>query len=288
MAARVLRVRDSANDELRKGIATIQQEQKVSPGFPADVEAAAAEAAAHPRLPDKDLTDIAFVTIDPESSMDLDQAMYLERDGDGYVVHYAIADLAAFVEPGGAVDLEAHRRGETLYGADSKIPLHPTVLSEGAASRLPDQVRPALVWRIALDAKGAITGATVEPARVRSTAKLSYDGVQADLDAGTAHPMFTILEEVGVLRLAQEAARGGVSLPMPEQEIVIDGDSWRLRLSADGAHVAAPGSDPADAAVWGTASELVLLLYGRVALDSLKLEGDRRHFERLIEWDPSE
>jgi VacB/RNase II family 3'-5' exoribonuclease len=230
MAARVLRVRDSANDELRKGIATIQQEQKVTPEFPEAVEKEAAEAATQPRLPEKDLTDLAFVTLDPESAMDLDQAMFLERDGDGYVVHYAIADVAAFVTPGRAVDTEAHRRGETLYGADSKIPLHPTALSEGAASLLPDQVRPALVWRIGLDAKGTITFRTVERARVRSRAKLSYDGVQADLDAGKADEVFTLLEEIGTRRIQQEADRGGVSLPMPEQEIVIDGDTWRLEF----------------------------------------------------------
>ncbi len=230
MAARVLWVRDSANDELRKGITTIQQEQKVSPGFPKAVEHAAAEAASQPRLPEKDLTDLAFVTLDPASAMDLDQAMFLARDGDGYVVHYAIADVAAFVTPGGAVDVEAHRRGETLYGADSKIPLHPTTLSEGAASLLPDEVRPALVWRIGLDSRGTITAATVERAQVRSRAKLSYDGVQADLDAGTADEMFTLLKEIGTLRDQQEADRGGVSLPMPEQEIVIDDDTWRLEF----------------------------------------------------------
>ena len=230
MAARVLRVRDSANDELRKGIATIQEEQKVSAEFPEDVEREAAAAAGRSRLPDKDLTDLGFVTIDPESSMDLDQAMYLERDGDGYVVHYAIADVAAFVEPGGAVDTEARRRGETLYGADSKIPLHPTALSEDAASLLPDVVRPALVWRIGLDARGTITEATVERARVRSRAKLSYAGVQADIDAGTADAMFGILEEIGTLRIRQEAERGGVSLPRPEQEIVIEDGTWRLEF----------------------------------------------------------
>jgi VacB/RNase II family 3'-5' exoribonuclease len=230
MADRVLRVRDSANDELRKGIATIQQEQGVDPGFPSEVETAAARAAASPRMPDKDLTGLEFVTIDPDSALDLDQAMHLERSGDGYVVHYAIADVAAFVEPGGAVDREAHRRGETLYGADSKVPLHPQVLSEGAASLLPDQERPALVWTVALDGAGAITDAGVERARVRSRAKLSYDGVQRDLDAGTAPAMIGLLAEVGKLRLAQEVDRGGVSLPLPEQEIVIEGDSWGLEF----------------------------------------------------------
>ena len=92
--------------------------------------------------------------------MDLDQALHIERRGRGYRVHYAIADVAAFVPADGPVDLEAHRRGETLYGADHRTPLHPTVLSEGAASLLPEQVRPAVLWTIDLDATGECTGST--------------------------------------------------------------------------------------------------------------------------------
>src|SRR4051812_46349706 len=130
---RVVRVRRAeegvAAQSLRAGIARIQAELDVTPSFPAQVEEAAAKAAADPRLPDLDRTDLPFLTIDPAGSMDLDQALHLERDGDGYVVHYAIADVAAFVSPGDPVDVEAHRRGETLYGADSKVPLHPPVLS---------------------------------------------------------------------------------------------------------------------------------------------------------------
>src|SRR5919112_4498181 len=104
--------------------------------------------------------------------MDLDQAMYLVRDGDGYVVHYAIADLAAFITPGDPVDVEAHKRGQTLYGADSRIPLHPTSISEDGGSLLPDQLRPALLWTITMDGEGARTDVEVERARVRSRSQL--------------------------------------------------------------------------------------------------------------------
>src|SRR5690349_12755879 len=180
---------------LEEGIARIQQEQEVAPEFPPEVEAAAAAAAAAPRLPDLDRTGIPFVTIDPESAMDLDQALHIERSGDGYVVHYAIADVAAFVTAGDPVDVEANRRGETLYGADSKIPLHPTVLSEGAASLLPDEVRPALLWTIRVDAEGAFTDVHVERAVVRSTAQLSYDEAQAAVDAGSAAQSLLLLRE---------------------------------------------------------------------------------------------
>jgi VacB/RNase II family 3'-5' exoribonuclease len=216
--------------EMRDGIAAIQQELEVSPEFPDAVERAAAEAAAAPRLPELDRTDIPFITIDPESARDLDQAMHIERDGTGYVVHYAIADVAAFVTAGDPVDVEAHRRGETLYGADSKIPLHPPVLSEGAASLLPDEVRPALLWTIKVDDTGEGTDVEVERALVRSRAKLSYEGVQADLDAGRADELIGLLREVGELRLAREAARGGVSLPLPEQELVENDGHWELEF----------------------------------------------------------
>jgi VacB/RNase II family 3'-5' exoribonuclease len=232
---RVVKVRSTGDSvsaqEMREGIAAIQQELKVSAQFPDEVERAAAEAAAAPRLPGLDRTDIPFVTIDPESARDLDQAMHIERSGDGYVVHYAIADVGAFVTPGDPVDVEANRRGETLYGADSKVPLHPPVLSEGAASLLPDEVRPALLWTIRVDGTGEGTDVQVERALVRSRAKLSYEGVQADLDAGRAPELVELLREVGELRLAREAARGGVSLPLPEQELVENGDGhWELEF----------------------------------------------------------
>jgi exoribonuclease R len=231
---RVVHVRTAgagvAAQSLREGIARIQKELNVTPAFPAEVDEAAEAAAASPRLPDLDRTDIPFVTIDPPSSMDLDQALYLERDGDGYLVHYAIADVGAFVSPGDPVDLEAHRRGETLYGADSKVPLHPKVLSEGAASLLPDVVRPALLWTIKVDATGEGTDISVERARVRSTAKLDYEHAQKLIDDESAPESLRLLAEVGKLRLSREAGRGGVSLPLPEQEIDVSDDTWQLEF----------------------------------------------------------
>jgi exoribonuclease R len=232
-SSRVVRVhaRDEvAAQSLREGIARIQSDLEVTPSFAPEVEDAAARAAAAPRLPDLDRTDIPFVTIDPASSMDLDQALHLERERAGYVVHYAIADVHAFVEPGDPIDVASHERGETLYGADSKVPLHPTALSEGAASLLPDQVRPALLWTIHVDETGEGTDVQVERARVRSRAKLDYAGVQRAVEDGTADDVLMLLKEVGELRLQREAARGGISLPLPEQEVEVVGDAWSLEF----------------------------------------------------------
>ena len=215
---------------LRDGIVAIQQEQDLDPEFSEEVERAARQAANAPRLPPLDRTSIPFVTIDPAASRDLDQALHIERDGEGYVVHYAIADVAAFVSPGDPIDLEANRRGETLYGADSKIPLHPVALSEGAASLLPDTIRPALLWTIKVDKDGEQRDVQVERALVRSRAKLDYETLHEEVKAGAADPMIGLLQEVGELRLHREAERGGVSLPLPEQEIDIEDDVWSLRF----------------------------------------------------------
>lgn len=231
MASPILHLRVEAGEPARiieRGIAAIQDELDVSAEFTAEVEAAAREAAADPLLPERDRTELPLVTIDPATSLDLDQAVHLARDGAGYRLSYAIADVAAFVRPGGPVDAEAHRRGETLYGADSKIPLHPKVISEDAGSLLAGQDRPALLWTLSLDADGAVRSAAVERALVRSREKLSYPEVQRRLDTGSADESLQLLREVGRLRIAAEAARGGVSLPLPEQEVTINDDEWGL------------------------------------------------------------
>ena len=161
-----------------------------------------------PALPDTDLTHLAFVTVDPPGATDLDQAFLLERDGDGYLVHYAIADVALFVEPGSALDAEARRRGQTIYAPDGRIPLHPPALSEGAASLLPGVERSAYVWRFELDATAAVLSTSLTRARVRSRAQLTYATVDEPL-----------LREIGEKRIQLEQARGGASLTLPETEI---------------------------------------------------------------------
>ena len=163
---------------------------------------------------------IPFVTIDPATSTDLDQALFIDRSGDGYKVFYAIADVPAFVVPGGALDAETRQRGQTFYAPDGRIPLHPEVISENAGS--------LLAARSAVLSSGNSTWMWKRrwwqfqwPALLfRSTAKLSYEGAQQQIDDGTAPPVLQLLKEVGLKRVELERLRGGASLDMPEQEIV--------------------------------------------------------------------
>ena len=222
-----LRVR-AAHDELADALCAIREELGLPESFPAGVERAATAAAARAVPTGADLTGIPFVTIDPVDSTDLDQALHLERAGDGYRVRYAIADVPAFVEPGGAIDDEARQRGQTFYAPDGRIPLHPTVLSEGAASLLEGVERPAFVWTLDLDARGEVTATGLERARVRSDRRYSYRQAQDEVDAGVAGAALSLLPEIGELRLARERERGGASLDRPEEEVVLVDGRYRL------------------------------------------------------------
>ncbi|WP_328503410.1 RNB domain-containing ribonuclease [Streptomyces sp. NBC_00457] len=232
MPRRHIRVTGAPEAPLRAALTALRTELGVSESFPPEAVPAT------PAVPEYDATDIPLFTIDPPTSTDLDQAMHLSRQGTGYRVRYAIADVAAFVVPGSPLDLETHRRVTTLYFPDGKIPLHPVLLSEGAASLLPDQPRPAALWTIDLDADGRTLAVDVRRALVRSRAKLDYAGVQKQIDARTAEEPLALLKEIGETRERLEIERGGISLTVPEQEIVERDHTYELNyrapLPADG------------------------------------------------------
>jgi exoribonuclease R len=207
-------------------LTALRAELRLPSSFPADV-LAEADAATWQMDDRVDARDVDLVTLDPPGSRDLDQAFHLERRGAGYRVTYAIADVAAFVRPGGALDAEAHRRGETIYLPDGRVPLHPPQLSEGAASLLPGEDRPAVLWRLDLDGDGELTATDVRRSVVRSRAQLDYPSLQAQQG-----DVYDLLREVGECRLALERARGGVSLPVPEQQVDGDGTTWTLTYRA--------------------------------------------------------
>ncbi|AXH95034.1 RNB domain-containing ribonuclease [Ornithinimicrobium avium] len=216
---------------LEEAFERARQEQEVRETFPPAALEEVARAIADPHLPERDETALELVTIDPPGSMDLDQAMHIERAGAGYRVRYAIADVPAFVTPGGALDAEVRLRGMTVYCPDERVPLHPTQLSEGAASLLPDEVRPAYVWDMRLTAEGVRDTAELYRAMVRSRRRYTYEEVQEQVDAGGAEETLLLLKEVGELRVRREVERGGASLPMPEQEVEVDEEGrYRLRL----------------------------------------------------------
>lgn len=208
---------------LGEGLAAIRTQFQLPGDFPAEVEAGAAAAAHKPLNGHVDRTDIPFVTLDPASSTDLDQAFAIEQSGSDLVLRYAIADVGWFVADGDSVDAEAWIRGETIYMPDERVSLYPPVLSEGAASLLPDADKPAIVFIVRIVPDGAATLDGAERAIVRSRAKLGYATVRReDLPAG--------FEELSRRIAAAEAARGASRVDPPQQEVVEANASFHLEF----------------------------------------------------------
>jgi exoribonuclease R len=197
---------------LDAGLAAIRTEFQVPAGFPAEVLAAAELAAGRAPAEHIDRLDLPFVTLDPATATDLDQAFCIETSGADLLLRYAIADVGWFVQPGDVIDAEAWRRGETLYLPDGKAGLYPPILGEQAASLLPDGPRPAIVFGVRVAPDGAVRLDGAERALIRSRAKLSY----ADARADDLPPQF---EELAHRIAAAERRRGAARVDPPEQQV---------------------------------------------------------------------
>lgn len=175
-----------------------------------------------------DRRDLELVAIDPPGSRDLDQAYTAEVTADGYRVWYAIADVAAFVHPGGALEAASLERGVTLYAPDRRASLHPVAINEHAASLLPGADRPSCLWRLDLDHTGELVAAHLERATVRVRQAMSYRDAQAEIDGPAAREGLALLHTIGALRQQLETVRGAVSLTLPSQEVVATDGGHRL------------------------------------------------------------
>lgn len=214
----------------------------------------------------EDLTGLPFLTIDYAESRDLDQAMFIERAGAGYRVHYALADAAHYVAPDSALFAEALARGVTYYLPGYNLPMLPAPLSEDLVSLLAGVDRRALVFSIDLDDRGAAAGTRVRRARIRSRAKLTYDGVQAHHDDPTGSPLagrdlgatLDLLAEVGRLRIAL-AGEGDV--------VRYDRVSADFSMGADGRRLEIRGERRNQVQVWNEQISLLCNIEGALLLE---------------------
>ena len=193
----------------------------------------------------EDLEHLPFVTMDEVSSRDLDQALCLQPHEGGFIAWYAIADAAHFVKLPSALFAEALRRGATAYLPGRVVSMLPKALSEGVVSLNPKVRRRALVWRMHVDRQGVCVQTTLHRARIRSRAKLAYDGVQAWLDGEVEHPgiepervddpevlaSLRCLPEFGHLRLAVAEEHGVVRYR--RRELAVTRDGFRFVAYAD-------------------------------------------------------
>ncbi len=210
--------------------------------FPKDV-LAEAEAARPATLEGReDWRDLPLITIDPPDAKDHDDAIHAVPDPDpgnpgGYLITVAIADVAAYVRPGSALDRQALERGNSVYFPDRVVPMLPERISNDLCSLRPQEDRPALAVRLVVAADGAKRRHTFHRIMMRSAAKVSYQQAQAAIDgrtdAVTAPILDTILRPLWAgyecVKQARDA-REPLFLDLPERKIVLKPDGTVDRI----------------------------------------------------------
>jgi len=212
----------------------------IDPGHSPAAEAEAAAWRERPGFDDPALDDLLalpFVTIDNPDSRDLDQALYIDREGGDYRVRYALADAAYYVPPGSAVFAAALERGTSHYTPGTVAPMLPRTLSEDLVSLVAGETRRALVFDLRLDRRGHVLGVRVSRALIRSRAKLSYRGVQAFLDGVPRAdepieeiwaPTLERLRDIGTELAARARERGVIPFDRREAHVIVAGSPPRF------------------------------------------------------------
>ncbi|MBB4042209.1 ribonuclease R [Microvirga flocculans] len=196
-----------------------------------------AAAAPHATLDGReDWRDLPLVTIDPPDAKDHDDAVHAVRDEDpnnagGFIVTVAIADVAAYVRPGSAMDREAQERGNSVYFPDRVVPMLPERISNDLCSLRPHQPRPALAVRMVIGPDGRKVRHSFHRIMMRSAEKLSYSQAQAAIDGRPDEVTQPILEAIlKPLWAAYECVkkardiREPLFLDLPERKIVLKPD----------------------------------------------------------------
>ncbi|MDG5749344.1 ribonuclease R [Qipengyuania sp. XHP0207] len=187
----------------------------------------------------EDLRDVPIVAIDPADARDHDDAIWAEPDGEGgYRAIVAIADVSYYVRPGGQLDREARKRGNSVYFPDRVVPMLPEVLSADVCSLKQDVDRAAMACHLHIDAEGKITKWRFTRAIVRLAKNIAYEDAQAAIDAGDAPEFLQHLWGAWKLLFKAREARDPLDLELPERQVklndagVIEEIAVRERLDA--------------------------------------------------------
>jgi ribonuclease R len=203
--------------------------------FPAEVEAEAAQLTAVSECTEgrTDLRHLPHVTIDGETARDFDDAICVERKGDGFILYVSIADVSHYVQTGSPIDREAYLRGTSVYLPDRVLPMLPERLSNDLCSLVPDQDRPAFTAILSFDAQGRRTDERYARSLIRSCRRFTYTTVNHllylnDPEVRTAHadlvPMLEQAKKLSALLKSCRTERGSLDFNIPEPQITLDGE----------------------------------------------------------------
>jgi len=170
----------------------------------------------------KDLRELHFVTIDGETARDFDDAVFCRREGKGFRLWVAIADVSHYVRHGDALDVEARERGTSVYFPRRVIPMLPEKLSNGLCSLNPQADRLAMACEMEITPSGEVSGYKFYPAVIRSHARLTYTEAWERLSSKTAKEHLAVLYDVFKVLLGQRERRGAIDFETVETRMVFD------------------------------------------------------------------
>lgn len=171
----------------------------------------------------EDLRHIPIVAIDPADARDHDDAIWAEPDGKGgFNAIVAIADVSFYVRPGGKLDREARKRGNSVYFPDRVVPMLPEVLSADVCSLKEGEDRAAMACHLTVDAGGTVTAWRFTRAIVRIAKNIAYEDAQAAIDDGSADDIFKNLWACWHALADARHKRDPLELDLPERRVVLD------------------------------------------------------------------
>ncbi|WP_374280686.1 ribonuclease R family protein [Novosphingobium sp.] len=171
----------------------------------------------------EDLRHLPIVAIDPSDARDHDDAIWAAPDGaGGFTALVAIADVSFYVRPGGGLDGEARKRGNSVYFPDRVVPMLPEVLSADVCSLRAGEDRAAMACHLAIDAQGRVTSWRFTRAIVRIQEVIAYEEAQRRIDAGEAADNLTHLWAAWRALAAARESRDPLDLDLPERRVVLD------------------------------------------------------------------
>jgi ribonuclease R len=171
----------------------------------------------------EDLRELQFVTIDGETAKDFDDAVFCRREGKGFRLWVAIADVSHYVRHDDPLDLDARSRGTSVYFPRRVIPMLPEKLSNGLCSLNPEVDRLSMVCEMAISPHGQVADYRFYPAVIRSHARLTYTSVWADISFGRPPEHIARLYEVFQVLHKQRTKRGAIDFETVETRMVFDG-----------------------------------------------------------------
>ena len=195
----------------------------------------------------KDLRDLLTVTIDGEEAKDLDDAISIERAGEGYRLGVHIADVSHYVQEHTPLDEEAFKRGTSVYLVDRVIPMLPHQLSNGICSLNEGEDRLALSCLMEIDSQGNVTGHEIAETVIRSDRRMTYTAVnaivtdhdpQVTAEYAEFAEMFLLMKELADILRKKRHARGSIDFDFPESKIILNAAGKAIDVKPYEANVA--------------------------------------------------